>query len=408
MKNIVIIGGGFAGVWAAQAAAHEVIENDADIQITVISKDSYLNIRPRLYERDPEALRTPLALSLHPIDVELVEGTVTSIDVAKQTIEIVLADGRSATKPYDRLVLALGSKLKGLPVSGASENAWNIDTYDAAIALDQHLGLVLKDPDAAGNNTFVIVGAGFTGIELATEMRNRIAVHSNAAVAEKARIILVQRAATVGPDLGSSPRPAVEAALRDANIEVRLATSVDALTADSVTLSNGENIATKTVITTAGLQANAVSGILGVERDELGRIATTDSLRVKGIPNVFAAGDVAHAYVDDEHLALMSCQHAMEMGKFAGYNAARDLLGLPLRPYRQPVYLTCVDLGRSGAVFTTGWDRQIQMSGDDAKNLKRQINTEWIYPPVGTRQEILAAVDMPLEEIQEPLSVVNA
>jgi len=98
----------------------------------------------------------------------------------------------------------------------------------------------------------------------------------------------------------------------------------------------------------------------------------------------------------------------MEMGKFAGYNAARDLLGLPLRPYRQPVYLTCVDLGRSGAVFTTGWDRQIQMSGDDAKNLKRQIHTEWIYPPVGTRQEILAAVDMPLEEIQEPPSVVNA
>jgi len=76
---------------------------------------------------------------------------------------------------------------------------------------------------------------------------------------------------------------------------------------------------------------------------------------------------------------------------FAGYNAARDLLRLPLHAYRQPEYFTCLDLGRSGAVFTSGWDRQIQLFGDDAKDLKRQINTEWIYPPVGTREQILAA-----------------
>ncbi len=407
MSNIVIVGGGFAGVWAAQAAAHEVIENRADIQITVVSKDSYLNIRPRLYEKDPETLRTPLAPLLHPIDVELVEGTVTSVDTANQTIEVMQAEGRAATKPYDRLVLAMGSQLKSLPISGHAEHGWNIDTYDAAVALDQHLGTILQSPDAPGHNTFVIIGAGFTGIELVTEMRNRIAVHSDAATADTARIVLVQRAAVVGPDVGSSSRPTVEAALRDANVEVRLGTSVETMTPDTVILSNGETIDTKTVIVTAGLQASSLDGALSVERDELGRMATDDGLRVKGIRNVFAAGDVARAYVDDEHLALMSCQHAMEMGKFAGYNAARDLLGLPLRPYRQPVYLTCLDLGRSGAVFTTGWDRQIQKSGYDAKDLKRQINTQWIYPPTGTREEILAAAQMPPEEIQVHPTAVN-
>ena len=96
--------------------------------------------------------------------------------------------------------------------------------------------------------------------------------------------------------------------------------------------------------------------------------------------------------------------HATEMGKFAGYNAARGLLGLPLRPYRRPDYHTCLDLGRSGAVFTSGWDRQVQSSGDEVKHQKRQINTQWNYPPVWTREEILASVhiDAQLAETQEP------
>ena len=152
------------------------------------------------------------------------------------------AEGRSATKRYDRLILATGSELKSLPISGLAEHGWNINTYDAAVALDQHLGSILQAPDAPGHNTFVIIGAGFTGIELATEMRERIAAHSDAATAEKARIILVERAAVLGPDLGSNPRPAVDVALRDANVEVMLETSVAAVTSDTVTLSNGEKI----------------------------------------------------------------------------------------------------------------------------------------------------------------------
>jgi NADH dehydrogenase len=396
MKNIVIIGGGFAGLWAALGAARQVIENEANIQITVISKDAFLNIRPRLYEKNPGTLRTPLATSLDPLDVHFLEGTVVSVDTAKHTIEVMRAEGDAVNVRYDRLILATGSELKSLPVSGLAEHSWNIDTYDAAIALDRHLSLILQMSGARAHNTFVIIGAGFTGIELATEMRNRIAAHSTPETAENARIILVESAAMVAPDLGLNPRPAVEAALYDANIEIKTGMSVDALTAETVTLSNGEIIDTKTVITTAGIQANTPDETLPVERDELGRITTDDNLRVQGFASIYAAGDIARAYVDDEHLALMSCQHAMEMGKYAGYNAARDLLELPLHPYRQPVYLTCIDLGRSGALFTSGWDRQIQKSGEDAKDLKYQINTQWIYPPTGTRDEILAAVNMDL------------
>ena len=91
-------------------------------------------------------------------------------------------------------------------------------------------------------------------------------------------------------------------------------------------------------------------------------------------------------------LALQSCQHALQLGRFAGENAARDLLGQPLIDYAQPRYVTCLDLGRAGAVFTEGWTRAVQKSGEEAKAIKRRINTQVIYPPPGASGATLLAL----------------
>jgi NADH dehydrogenase len=199
----------------------------------------------------------------------------------------------------------------------------------------------------------------------------------------------------VGPDLGSKPRPILEAALRDVRVEVRLGASLTAIDAEGVTLDGGERIASRTVLVAAGLAANPLTADLSAERDALGRVIVDDYLRVPTAPDVFAAGDAAHAKVDEEgRSALMSCQHACPMGKHAGYNAARELLGLELRVYRQPGYVTCLDLGDAGAMLTTGWDREVQQTGEETKALKRTINTQWIYPPKGSREDILAASDI--------------
>jgi NADH dehydrogenase len=89
-------------------------------------------------------------------------------------------------------------------------------------------------------------------------------------------------------------------------------------------------------------------------------------------------------------MVVQSCQHALQLGRFAGENAARDLLGLSMIPYRQPPYITCLDLGRSGAVFTRGWERRIELTGLEAKARKRRINREVIYPPLdATPDELL-------------------
>lgn len=89
----------------------------------------------------------------------------------------------------------------------------------------------------------------------------------------------------------------------------------------------------------------------------------------------------------------MSCQHALRLGSVAGHNAVADLLGLPLLPYHQEAYVTCLDLGAAGAVFTRGWNRAVALVGAEAKALKRQINTRWIYPPPADREAAFAAAD---------------
>ncbi|MCY1532144.1 NADH dehydrogenase-like protein [compost metagenome] len=89
----------------------------------------------------------------------------------------------------------------------------------------------------------------------------------------------------------------------------------------------------------------------------------------------------------------MSCQHAIALGRSAGNNAVASLLDVQPTAYRQPKYVTCLDLGAWGAVFTEGWDRQVQMVREEAKPLKQQINSIWIYPPAADRKVALAAAD---------------
>jgi len=133
-----------------------------------------------------------------------------------------------------------------------------------------------------------------------------------------------------------------------------------------------------------------LADLLSGDQDQFGRLKVDSSLKVTETTDIYAAGDIASAHIDADNLALMSCQHAMPMGAHAGYNAARELMALPPRAYAQPNYVNCIDLGESGALLTKGWERELAMSGPEAKDLKRKINENFIYPPSGDAAEILA------------------
>jgi len=386
MARLLIAGGGFAGFWAAAAAARLRRDSPtlATLEIVLISREDQLVIRPRLYEPDPSQMSVPLVPRLEAIGVRFVQGEISSIDVDGAKVQTA-----ATSISYHRLVLATGSQL-ARPAGAVGEHGFDIDTLAGAAALDRHLRGLAARPESEGRWTVVIAGGGFTGIELATALPERLRDIGSA----KTRVILVETADRIGVSLGDGPNAAIHDALAAAGIETRMEVTIVSTDSAGVTLSNGERIACQTLVWTTGMRASPLAGRISTRTDSLGRIAVTPELRLvgndAGIDHVFAAGDVAHAAADGDHAILQSCQHAQVTGRFAGYNAAADLAGLPLQMYRQPLYTTCLDLGASGAVLTKGWDRTVEATGEHAKTIKRRINTQLIYPPAD-REAILAA-----------------
>jgi NADH dehydrogenase len=394
--KILIIGGGFAGFWAA-IAARRVAGPRAGV--TLVSPAPVLEIRPRLYEARPETLAVDLLPLLRKVDVSFVRGEAIRLDTAAKAVTLAAGERLG----YDRLVVATGSRMRRPPVPGA-EAAFSVDNQAEAIAFDRRLREIARD---VVEPTVAVVGAGFTGIELALELRDRLKVHGADAAAERLRIVLVDRAEIIGPELGPGPRPAIEAALAAAGVELRLGAVVQALAADRVSFADDSVLVADAVVLATGMAASPFAAQIPGARDQLGRVVVDAALRAPAAPAVFVAGDAAAADTGDGHRTLQSCQHAGQLGRVAGENAARDLVGLPLMPYAQLRYVTCLDLGRSGAVITQGWERRVDKIGNEGKAVKRWINTQLIYPPAdGTA--LLASSSTNLAERIGPVDGMKA
>jgi NADH:ubiquinone reductase (H+-translocating) len=389
MQRIVVLGAGFAGLWAALAAARardEAAISADDLEITVVDARAHHSIRVCNYESDLSATWIPLGTVLDPVGVHHLQAQVTGIDVEAKTI----ACGSDRIQ-YDRLIVALGSQLVRPPVSGLFEYGFDVDTYAAGDRLNDHIATLATLPPADGRYTVVVVGAGLTGIEAATDIATRFQ-SLPATSGPRPRVILADHKPWIGSDMGEHARPVIAEALEALGVEALPGVSVTEVSQSGVTLANGEFIPAMTVVWCAGLKANPLAAVLPVTLDRQGRIPVDSYLRVVSLPGVFAAGDIAALVLDGTHSSVMSCQHSRPMGRFAGNNAVADLLNRPMLPLEISWYSTILDLGGWGAVYTEGWDRQVVASGAAAKRTKEIINRQRIYPPLnGDRQALLAA-----------------
>lgn len=393
MSGIVVVGGGFAGVWSAAGAVRLARGVGRDLSVTLIAPGDDLVIRPRLYQAEPDRMRVALDRILGPVGVRRVAATATGIDTARRRVTVVGRDGRSDEIGWDRLILAAGSQMVRPTLPGA-ELLHDVDTLPAAAALDAHLHRLPDLPPNDGRFTAVVVGAGFTGLEIATELVDRLgAIVAARAPGERVRVVLVERADTIGPELGPGPRPQILDVLSAIGVEQRLGVSPATVEPDRITLTDGTDLAACTVVWTAGVQASPLTADIPGGRDRLGRLDVGEDLQVTGVPGVYAAGDTAAAAAEPGQRVLQCCQHALQLGRFAGHNAAADLLGLPAVPFVATPYVTCLDLGSTGAVFTSGWERSVVATGDVAKARKRMVNELWIYPPTDDPDELLRQAD---------------
>ncbi|WP_050418949.1 NAD(P)/FAD-dependent oxidoreductase [Bradyrhizobium tropiciagri] len=405
VKRIVIIGAGFAGVWSALSATRLLDKHTIgpdQIEVTVVAPRASLDLRPRFYEANVAEMTAPVGALFEAAGVRFVAGTVEVIDAKGKAIEYVDPSGTHVRLAYDRLVLASGSRVVRPAIPGLSDYAFSIDQLDEASQFEAHLRSLAGRQDSLARNTAIVVGGGFTGIEIATELPARM--QSILGEGAQVRVIVIERADAIGPELGAGPRPVIVEALASQGVECRLSTSVEEIDAGGVRTTTGERIDSLSVVWTGGMRASALTEQINCQRDAIGRLLVDADLRVASAPEIFATGDTARARTDASgNYTLMSCQHALGLGRFSGNNAAADLLGIPTLPYTQERYATCLDLGPWGSVVTSGWDRVVQLSGAEAKQRKRYINSTVIMPPSPVREEALAAADPSLA--RNPTSV---
>src|SRR5262245_6221852 len=274
-KQILVLGGGFAGLWSAVGAARkldELRQGPDAVEVTLVNRDAFHSIRVRNYEADLIPTRVPLDDVLGPIGVRRVAADVTGIDLAGQLVTLTSANGQQ-TLPYDRLVFALGSQLVRPNVPGLAEHGFDVDTYNGAARLTAHLEALPGRPDSPGLFTVVVVGAGLTGIEAATEMPGRLqASLARAGRSAPFRVILADHNRHVGSDMGESARPVIEEALAALGVETRLGVEVVAVSPSGMTLRSGEEIPAAAVVWCAGMRAHPLTERFPVERDRFGRV----------------------------------------------------------------------------------------------------------------------------------------
>jgi len=391
LPRILVLGAGFAGLWAAIGAARKIDQIGpaaSEVEILVVDRNDYHNIRVRNYEVDLSDVAIPLADVLDPIGVNHMRAEVQAVDPSARHVAVETAVGQQCLT-YDRLVLTLGSQLVRPAIPGLAVHGYDVDTYVAAARLDAHLEELGKQAPSEGRSTVVVVGAGFTGIEVATEMPAKL---DRAHLSGQRRIVLVDPNANVGMTIGEHSRQTIHGALSALGVETRLNVSVISVHANGIKLSSDEFISAKTVVWCAGMQASPVGAAFATERDRHGRLLVDRFMRATGLRHVFAAGDVASSVIDGIHSTVMSCQFARPMGRFAGHNVVADLFSLPMLPLQIDSYVTVLDLGAWGALYTVGWDRQVHAVGASAKMTKQIINRERIYPPrTRSRSDLLAA-----------------
>lgn len=382
MHDILIIGGGYAGLWAAFGAARQLDLAAREARIALVTREPYLTARPRLYERDLAAgdARLPLAPMLQAIDAELVTGEVVAIDAPAR--QVTLADGRALAARI--IVLAAGSRAALPPIPGLEDHAEGIDDADQSARLWHRLAaLEGKAPVVA------VIGGGFTGLELATELAGW-----REAKAPAARIVLIDQGPIAAGYAGKA-RTVIEHALSSLGVQTRAGSTVAAIELRSLRFADGDRLGCDVAVWTGGLEPSPLSRLIAAPKNASGRLLVDSGLRVDGLDGWLAAGDVAAAGVEGGNTTTMSCQHALSSGAFAGHNAARLLIGEAPLAYTPRPYVTCLDLGSAGALLTRGYERELAMQGAEAKALKTSINRQLIVPPLEGGRAALFAVAAP-------------
>ncbi|MGR3935195.1 NAD(P)/FAD-dependent oxidoreductase [Streptomyces sp. BRA346] len=355
--RIVIVGAGFAGYQAARTLSRSLRRAAEIVLINPNDYFLYLPLLPEVAAGVLEPRRVSVSLTGTLPHVRLVLGNVDSVDLTGRKVSWTDPEGGRGEMSYDRLVLAVGSVNKLLPIPGVAEHAHGFRGMPEALYLRDHVTRQIemaanaRDPrERAARRTFVVVGAGYTGTEVAAHgvLFTDSLARRNAALRRepRPRWVLLDVAKRVLPSLDERLSRTADRVLRRRGVDVRLGTSVKEATSDGVLLDDGEFIDTRSLIWCVGVRPDPLVKDLGLATEH-GRLRVDQYLTVPGHPEVLACGDAAAVpdLTRPGEFTPMTAQHAQRQGKTAARNILASLgRGTP-RPYKHHDLGFTVDLG---------------------------------------------------------------
>lgn len=347
------MGAGFAGLTAARSLA------GAPVQVTVIDRRNFHLFQPLLYQvaaaaLNPSDIAFPIRAALRRQSnvARVVLGSVQEVDTEQRAV--MLDDGTRIT--YDTLVIATGATHSYFGHDEWASSAPGLKTVEDALEIRRRILLAFENaerrPQEVGHLlTFVVVGAGPTGVEMAGALVE-IAVDAMADEFDvidpsSARVILLEAGEAVLPPYPEKLRLSARRQLEEMGVEVRTGARVTAIDDRGVTLATGERIDAATVVWAAGVQASPLVGALPVERDRAGRAIVEPDLTAPGHPEIFVLGDAA--LVDGGNVPGVA-PAAMQQGRHAARTIRARLAGSRTRPFRYRDKGTLATIGRARAV----------------------------------------------------------
>ena len=405
--RIVVVGAGFAGYQAARRLSALARGSAEIVVVNPTNYFLYLPLLPEVATGILEPRRVAVSLSATLPQVRLVLGEVDGIDLAGRRVQYVDAEGARGELTYDRLVISVGSVNKLLPIPGVAEHARGFRGLPEALYLRDHiirqfeLAEAIDDPsERAARTTFVVVGAGYTGTEVAGHgvqfTSDLAAKHPRLDV--QPRWLLLDVAPRVLPELDQRLSATAEQVLRGRGVDIRVGTSVKEATPTGVYLNDGSFVPTHTLIWCVGVRPDPLVEGLGLPTIK-GRLVVDEYLNVPGHPEVFACGDAAAVpdLTRPGQTTPMTAQHAVRQGKLVAHNVAASYGRGMKRPYKHHPLGFVVDLGGADAAANP---LGIPLSGLAAKTVTRgyhllsmpanriRIAAEWLLEALLPRQDV--------------------
>ncbi len=389
-KRILILGGGYGGVWAGKILEKRFRKRD-DIEITLVDKKPFHTLMTELHEvagwrADPESVQVSFRKIFGAKRIECVVDSIDKVD-----FEAKVARSRSREYHFDYIVIGTGAQPEFFGTPGVQDNSFTLWSFDDAIRIRQHLEVIFEkaaeETDPAARRrllTFVVAGAGFTGIELAGELLEyRDAMcRKHYLDPSEARVVVIEALPSILPMLEEPLRAKAEKYLRKNGCELMIGTPIIGAEPGKVLLKDKDPVETRTFIWTCGVKGTEFGAGLGLPMAKRNRIETTSALRSQKHPFAFAVGDNAGLMVDGKPMAMI-VESAHFSAEAAAKNIIADIDGGEHHEFKPNYHGFMVSIGGKYGVANAGGMRT---SGFVAMAMKHLINMYYLFRIAGLNQ----------------------